>query len=506
MKTDHHRPYELEPIVIGRGLDEFAREDELPPSTFEIEDVTQAPLAGVATFEWEEAPVPVVAAPVAPLAPRLVPVRSWVARGRATATHGRHTSAAAVRGAVRRGRRAISTAFLMMARGAGVVGAWMVVRVSIVIVFVLQVIASGGARRRMAWKSLGAQWVGASALLHRRVASGTATATHGCRTYAAAVRGAVRRGRLAISTAFLMMARGAGVVGAWELLGAQRVGASALLHRRGTVAGLTVASLAGLLAVPSNPPAVSPVAAVSTSTGTPAPQTAADVAGSMQIDLRAAALQPEPFAAASLERPVVPATLTAAAQSAGPELQRTVYGGTTLDFQSDTPRRPPVLPAVADHDPPSTTAAEPIPVPVAIVSAALEAPKPAAAEPAAYMPSAVGTAPDTVAADRSAIDDVLVAYRRSYNALDAGAVSAIWRGADTRALARAFSSLTRQHMTFDRCDVRVTDANRARARCDGILSYVQKAGDTTPHQRRVSWSMDLGRPDDRWVIVGLQAR
>jgi hypothetical protein len=113
---------------------------------------------------------------------------------------------------------------------------------------------------------------------------------------------------------------------------------------------------------------------------------------------------------------------------------------------------------------------------------------------------------DTVDADRSAIEGVLSSYRRSYNSLDAKAVSAIWQGLDTRALARAFSTLTRQQMIFERCNVRVVAADRGAARCDGILSYVQKAGDTTPQQRRVSWEIDLRRPAADWVIVGVQAR
>ncbi len=492
MRTKDWRSYQLEPVVIGRGVDEFASEDEFAAVILEIEDATPPPSPVVMDFVSEaEAPLREAAPTALPERPR-ASIKSWV-----------------------QVRAIASSAAVMMAVCAGVVGAWMALRVPLGIAFVSRAIASGRARRRMAWKSLGAS--------------------------AAAVRGAVRRGRLAMSTAAEMMAVAAGVVGAWlvirvfmgiafvsrviesaqarrrlawESLGAQRAGAVALLHRRGAgaIAGLAVAALAAVFAMPSNPPAVSPVAAVSTSAGTPAPQTAADIAGSRQIDPPAAALRPEPFpAAASLERPGVPATLNAAAQSAGPEPQNTVYGGRTAGPQLDTPSRPPVLLAVVNRDSPGTPAAEPLPVPVATVSAALEAPKPAAAEPAAAEPAAnvpavVVTAASTVATDRSAIDDLLSAYRRSYNSLDASAVSSIWRGADTRALTRAFSTLTRQHITFDRCDVRVTGADRARARCDGILSYVQKAGDTTPQQRRVSWSIDLGRPDDRWVIVGVEAR
>ena len=460
MRTEDRRSYQLEPVVIGRGLDEFASEDEFAALIFEIEEATPPPPPVVMEFNSEaEAPLRVVASTALPERPRA----------------------------------SISSAADMMGVAVGVVGAWLVIRVPIGIAFVSRIIESAQVRRRLAWKSLGAS--------------------------AAAVRGAVRRGRLAMSTAADMMGVAAGVVGAWlairvpigiafvsrviesaqarrrlawKSLGARWVGASPLLHRRGTVAGLTVAALAGVLVVPPNPPAVSPVAAVSTSAGTPAPQRAADIAGARQIeplDPLAAALRPEPLPVeAPLKRPVVRVARQTATPSVGTEPQELV------------------LLAAVERAPPGTTATEPMPVPVAIVSAALEAPKPAAAEPAAYVPAVIGTASGTVTADRSAIDDVLSAYRRSYNSLDAGAVSAIWRGADTRALARAFSTLTSQRITFGRCDVRLTGVDRARARCDGILSYVQRAGDTTPQQRRVSWSIDLGRPDDRWVIVGVEAR
>ena len=43
MQTSHQRSYELQHVVIGRGLDEFASEDnglDSAPSTFEIVEAT----------------------------------------------------------------------------------------------------------------------------------------------------------------------------------------------------------------------------------------------------------------------------------------------------------------------------------------------------------------------------------------------------------------------------------------------------------------------------------
>ena len=120
-------------------------------------------------------------------------------------------------------------------------------------------------------------------------------------------------------------------------------------------------------------------------------------------------------------------------------------------------------------------------------------------------PSAV-TAVDPLAADRSAVKEVLAAYRKSYNNLDAASASAIWEGADERALRRAFSGLSHQNLAFERCDVRVPAANRAVARCDGVLSYVPKFGDSSAQRRRMTWNMDFRRDGDRWMIVGVTAR
>ena len=125
---------------------------------------------------------------------------------------------------------------------------------------------------------------------------------------------------------------------------------------------------------------------------------------------------------------------------------------------------------------------------------------------AADPPASVVTAVDPLAADRSAVTAVLAAYRRSYNTLDAKSASAIWEGVDERALRRAFSSLSHQNVSFERCDVRVPAGDRAVARCDGVLSYVAKFGDSGAQQRRMTWDMDFRRSGDRWMIVSVNTR
>ena len=121
-------------------------------------------------------------------------------------------------------------------------------------------------------------------------------------------------------------------------------------------------------------------------------------------------------------------------------------------------------------------------------------------------PSSAAAAVDPIAADRVAVANVLAAYRKSYNNLDAEAASSVWEGVDERALRRAFSGLSQQNVSFDHCDVRVQAADRAAARCDGVLSYVAKFGNSSAQQRHMTWNMDLRRNGGRWKIVSVKTR
>jgi hypothetical protein len=165
--------------------------------------------------------------------------------------------------------------------------------------------------------------------------------------------------------------------------------------------------------------------------------------------------------------------------------------------------------------------AEDVPAPEVAVprtaprSAAVDAPSPGAPEPspepapgvAAVSPPRIEPSPaDRLAVDRNAIGDVLRSYRASYNALDATSVSTIWQGLDTRALQRAFATLSRQDVAFDRCDVRVTSDDTAVASCRGLLVFVPKIGDGAPQQRRLTWTFDFQRAAGRWLIAAVSAR
>jgi|SRR5688572_21646977 hypothetical protein len=396
MNTDRRdESYQLEHIVVGAGLDEFAREDGGPdsaPSTFEIVDATI---------------------------------------GHTPATAPRRSPATRLRQVMTRTSLAVTT----------------------------------GSRLAMSG-------------LHRAQAA-TAVVSAAAATVATRAA-ATARGRL---IAFDLP----------SMVPAPRTAASAV----------TAVSMAAMAVASLNRPAGSPAAAVTTSASAPVARAVSPADGTTALPIVVSVRAP-------LTPPVAsprPATVTLAQAVAAPETE-TVYGG-TVGPRVQPVNQPAVVFAIADAAPAEATPVSDAVVAAAVVPAAMasaEVPSPAAAEPAVVERLSRTTPVDTIAADRSAIEGVLSSYRRSYNALDARAVSAIWQGVDSRALARAFSTLTRQHIMFERCDVRVAAADRAAARCHGILSYVQKAGDTSPQQRRVSWDIDLKRPGGTWVIVGVQAR
>jgi hypothetical protein len=133
-------------------------------------------------------------------------------------------------------------------------------------------------------------------------------------------------------------------------------------------------------------------------------------------------------------------------------------------------------------------------VPPAVEARAAEADVSAVPVPAVARPSHAG------------VDEVLAAYRKSYNTLDAASVLRVWDSADQRALQRAFSSLKQQRVAFDSCDIDVTSATRALAHCVGVLSYVPKYGSASEQRRPMEWTIYLQQQDRGWKIAAVAAR
>jgi hypothetical protein len=320
----------------------------------------------------------------------------------------------------------------------------------------------------------------------------------------------------------LVVAYGSVVIGIWEWSVASdrrlALTANEVAHQRRAVPPpVPVATpQAPVLTVPiESPPAVTPPAPGSATaappftipvTAAPAPRTTPPAAPAPPAAATPhSTQQPAPAATVPDRRParrlagpavpVVPATPRAPSisapprRAASPDARRAAPDGGGPD--AVIAALPPPAAVVLADDPPVVTTP---PAPAL----------PAAAAAAARAAAAIAVDPLDV--DRSAVKDVLAAYRKSYNDLDAVAVSAIWKGVDERALQRAFSSLSHQNLSFERCDVRVPGADRAVARCEGVLSYVPKFGDALSQQRRMTWNMDLHRAGERWMIVGVSAR
>jgi hypothetical protein len=94
----------------------------------------------------------------------------------------------------------------------------------------------------------------------------------------------------------------------------------------------------------------------------------------------------------------------------------------------------------------------------------------------------------------------IVAARAVAVTPSARTLNAMWQRRDTRSLDRAFSSLRRQTLAFHRCGMRVIDADRAVARCEGVAS----AG--TQALRPTRWTIDFQRTAGRWAITRVAAR
>jgi hypothetical protein len=83
-------------------------------------------------------------------------------------------------------------------------------------------------------------------------------------------------------------------------------------------------------------------------------------------------------------------------------------------------------------------------------------------------------------------------------------LTAMWQQRDTRSLERAFTTLRGQTLAFHRCGMRVTDSNRAVARCQGVATIV--AADGTQFARPATWTLMFRRAAGRWVIADVAMR
>ena len=226
----------------------------------------------------------------------------------------------------------------------------------------------------------------------------------------------------------------------------------------------------------------------------PAPATSSPVPAERQTSQPAAPAKPPsvvPPTPAAAARPNDAAVRVAQAPRAAPPAIPHVRGVPAIGppFESASPLvRGVIPPAVAEPIVPDA-AAPPAPAVEARVN---ETP-------------ALTSAPIPDSDDRPRIRAILDAYSAAYERLDAVSPASLWPGVDTRALTRAFSTLSRQNVSFDRCEITV-DGARATAQCDGAIEYVRRVGDSTPHSRTTSWAFAFDRAAGTWRISNVTAR
>jgi len=109
----------------------------------------------------------------------------------------------------------------------------------------------------------------------------------------------------------------------------------------------------------------------------------------------------------------------------------------------------------------------------------------------------VTRAPESLPAPRV----TTIAARRDTFTPSPSTVTAMWRRRDTRSLERAFSSLRGQTLAFHRCGMRVTSADRAVARCEGVATAAAARS-----SRRATWTINFRRTAGRWVIANVAMR
>ena len=205
--------------------------------------------------------------------------------------------------------------------------------------------------------------------------------------------------------------------------------------------------------------------------------------------------QPPPPARAPSVTPVPNAPSTRPPSSTG------VMPLTSAVLSSALPTSPPPSPAGSNGaapelgSPPAPATPPPAPAAPPPAPAGLPALRVA---PSSSSSATIPPAPETISPS-AAVRNALDRYRRGFNELDSGEVKATWPDVDERALARAFSQLSKQLLVFDTCNVDVKGV-LATASCRGRAQYVPKVGNKSPRVEMREWTFLLRRgPDDWWI-------
>jgi hypothetical protein len=144
-----------------------------------------------------------------------------------------------------------------------------------------------------------------------------------------------------------------------------------------------------------------------------------------------------------------------------------------------------------------------IPGPAALAANAA-ASAPAAAPSAARVARALPVAPRR---DEESILLVLHEYETAVGRKDPAAAKAVWPALDDRALARAFNDLQSHSLALEDCGVTVANSHAAaRARCQGVATYLPKVGRRKPISASHEWTFNLSKSGGDWQIESAAIR
>jgi hypothetical protein len=178
------------------------------------------------------------------------------------------------------------------------------------------------------------------------------------------------------------------------------------------------------------------------------------------------------------------------------------------------------LPAVPDAELPALPAARRFSgwvgdavalAPVAVPApAAPDARNPATAAAPAAAPSAARVARALPVAPRREEESILLVlheYETAVGRKDPAAAKAVWPALDDRALARAFNDLQSHSLALEDCGVTVANSNAAaRARCQGVATYLPKVGRRKPINASHEWTFNLSKTGGDWQIESAAIR
>jgi hypothetical protein len=102
---------------------------------------------------------------------------------------------------------------------------------------------------------------------------------------------------------------------------------------------------------------------------------------------------------------------------------------------------------------------------------------------------------------------VLHEYESAVGRKDPVAAKAVWPALDDRALARAFNDLQSHSLALEDCGVTVANSNAAaRARCQGVATYLPKVGRRKPINASHEWTFNLSKTGGDWQIESAAIR